>query len=93
MDCYYVEAVREYPPRAGDAGCGLVTFASGWILAGPDGKSHAKVGARVTYCDRRGVIYMLPLGMFKVRGHAYWAYQLSGYGQEGYAIRAHNRKW
>ena len=83
---HYVEAVREYTPGPADAGCGLVTFASGWILTGPDGKSHAKLGARVTYCDRRGVIYMLPLGIFKVRGHAYWAYQLSGYGQEGYVI-------
>jgi hypothetical protein len=29
---------------------------------------------------------MLPLGVFKVRGHAFWVYQLSGYGQEGYAV-------
>ena len=25
-------------------------------------EAHAKLGARVTYCDRRGVTYMLPLG-------------------------------
>jgi hypothetical protein len=83
---YYVEAIREYPPGPADEECGLVTSGSGWILIGPDGKSHAKVGARVTYCDRRGVIYMLPLGVFKLRDRSYWAYQLSGYGQEGYAI-------
>lgn len=83
---YYVEAIRDYPPGAADQQCGLVTSGSGWILVGPDGKSHAKVGARVTYCDRRGAIYMLPLGVFKLHDRSYWAYQLSGYGQEGYAI-------
>jgi hypothetical protein len=29
---------------------------------------------------------MLPLGLLKARGRTYWAYQLSGYGQEAYII-------
>jgi hypothetical protein len=83
---YYVEAIKEYAPGPDDEDCGLVTSASGWIIAGPDGKRTTKLTARVTYCDRRGVTYMLPLGLIKARGRTYWAYQLSGYGREGYAI-------
>jgi hypothetical protein len=83
---YYIEAIKEYPPGPDDEDCGLVTSASGWIIAGPDGKRTTKLTARVTYCDRRGVTYMLPFGLIKAHGHTYWAYQLSGYGREGYAI-------
>jgi hypothetical protein len=84
---YYVEAIKKYPPGPDDdEDCGLVTSASGWVVAGPDGKRTTKLTARVTYCDRRGVTYMLPLGLIKAHGRTYWAYQLSGYGREGYAI-------
>ena len=84
---YYVEAIKKYAPGPDDdEDCGLVTSASGWIIAGPDGKRTTKLTARVTYCDRRGVTYMLPFGLIKAHGHTYWAYQLSGYGREGYAI-------
>jgi hypothetical protein len=84
---YYVEAIKKYAPGPDDdEDCGLVTSASGWVIAGPDGKRTTKLTARVTYCDRRGVTYMLPLGLIKAHGRSYWAYQLSGYGREGYAI-------
>lgn len=83
---YYVEAIKRYPPGPDDDDCGLMTSAGGWVVVGPDGKRSAKLTARVTYCDRRGVTYMLPLGLIKAQGNAYWAYQLSGYGREGYAI-------
>jgi hypothetical protein len=89
---YYVEAIRRYPPGPGDEDCGLITSASGWIVAPPGGKRTAWLRARVTYCDRRGVAYMLPLGLFKLRGRTYWAYQLSGFGQESYAIAHPQRK-
>ena len=82
----YVEAVRRYPPGPDDKDCGLVTSARGWIIAGPGGKRTVKLTARVTYCDRRGVVYLLPLGLLKARGRTYWAYQLSGYAQEAYII-------
>ena len=84
---YYIEAVKRYPLRPEDEGCGLITSVSGWIVAPPElSPSATTLVARVTYCDRRGVTYMLPLGLVKTRGRTYWAYQLSGYGREGYLI-------
>jgi hypothetical protein len=83
---YYVEAVKRYPPGPEDEDCGLVTSASGWMTVGPDGKRAGKLAALVTYCDRRDVTYMLPLGLLTVAGKTFWAFQLSGYGLEGYGI-------
>jgi hypothetical protein len=83
---HYLEAVRLYPPGPEDRGCGLVTSASGWMATGPNGKRSFKLQARITYCDRDGVSYMLPLGLVKARERSYWAYQMSGYGREGYMI-------
>jgi hypothetical protein len=83
---YYAEAVKRYEPGPEDEGCGLITSASGWVTVGPDGKRAARLTAHVTYCDRRDVIYMLPLGLLTVQGRTFWAFQLSGYGREGYAI-------
>jgi hypothetical protein len=83
---YYVEAVKRYTPQVEDDGCGLVTSASGWMAVGPGGKRAAKLNARVTYCDRRDVTYMLPLGLIPVDGRSYWAFQLSGFGREGYLV-------
>lgn len=83
---YYVEAIKRYPPGPDDGDCGLITSAAGWIVAGPEAKGSTKLTARVTYCDRRGVTYMLPLGLIKAGGLTYWAYQLSGYNREGYGV-------
>lgn len=85
---YYVEAIRRYAPEPDDDGCELVTSTSGWMTAGKenDGREKLTLAAQVTYCDRRGVTYMLPLGLITVRGRTYWAYQLSGYGRESYGI-------
>jgi hypothetical protein len=83
---YYVEAIKRYPPGPDDGDCGLITSAGGWIVVGLDGKRSTKLTAHVTYCDRRGVTYMLPLGLIKAQGLTYWAYQLSGYGREGYGV-------
>ncbi len=83
---YYLEAVREYPPGPGDLGCGLVTSANGWMAVGPNGKRSFDLRARITYCDREGVRYMLPLGLIKAGERNYWAYQMSGFGREAYLI-------
>jgi hypothetical protein len=83
---YYVEAVKKYPPGPEDDDCGLITSASGWMAVGPDGKRSGKLAAQVTYCDRRDVTYMFPLGLLTAAGKTFWAFQLSGYGREGYAI-------
>ena len=62
---YYVEAVKRYPPGPDDEGCGLVTSLKGWITTGPDYKSHDSITARITYCDRKDLTFMLPLGLIK----------------------------
>jgi hypothetical protein len=82
----YVETVKKYPPGPGDDGCGLVTSTNGWVFGGPDGKRNVKLTAHVTYCDRRDVTYMLPLGWLSVQNRSYWVFQLSGYGREGYLV-------
>ena len=82
----YVEAVRRYEPGPEDDGCGLVTFAGGWVLTGPQARNVTRLSARVTYCDRKGVTFMLPLALARAAGRSYWIYQLSGYDREGYAV-------
>lgn len=83
---YYVEAVRRYAPAPGDDGCGLVTFTSGWVRIGPNGKALLDLASRITYCDRKGASYMLPLGLMTVEGKTYWIFQMSGYDREWYVI-------
>ena len=83
---YYIEAIRRYPPGPDDEGCGLVTFASGWIRLGPKGRPLFDIGARVTYCDRKGAGYMLPLGVLTLDGKAFWVYQMSGHDREWYVV-------
>ena len=84
----YIEAARPYAPGPKDEGCGLVTFFSGWVLqnAAEPGKPRMKLTARVTYCDRRGVTYMLPFGRIRIGGRQHWVYQLSGFEQEWYEV-------
>jgi hypothetical protein len=82
----YVETVKKFPPGPGDDGCGLVTSTNGWVIVGPDRKRTTRLTAHVTYCDRRDVAYMLPLGLVSVQNRAYWVFQLSGYGREGYLV-------
>jgi len=83
---YYVEAIKRYPPGPEDDGCGLVTSVKGWITSGPDFKSEDSISARITYCDRKDVTFMLPLGLITTRGKTYWIYQVSGYGREVYVV-------
>ena len=44
------------------------------------------LGARVTYCDRAEVTFMLPLGRLHVDKDIYWVYQLSSWRDELYGI-------
>jgi hypothetical protein len=85
-NAYYLESVRLYPPGPDDRGCGLVTSASGWMKVGPNGKRSFDLRARITYCDREGVGYMLPLGLIEAAQRHFWVYQISGYGRESYVI-------
>lgn len=84
---YFVEAVRQYRPGRDDRdGCGLATFASGWVLAGPKDEAKIRLAAKVTYCDRKGVGYMLPFGLIRADRNIYWVYQFSGFEQEWYEV-------
>ena len=84
---YYVEAVREYPPGPDDKdGCGLATFAHGWILVGSGNAARVRISSTVTYCDRKGVSYMLPFGLIRANDRNYWVYQYSGFDEEWYEV-------
>lgn len=83
---YFVEAVRQYPAGRADKGCGPVTYVYGWVMLGPDGKTWVRLSARVAYCDRFGVRYMLPLGTVKAKNRLYWVFQFAGVESEWYEI-------
>jgi hypothetical protein len=84
----YVESVRAYAPGPADEGCGLETFFSGWVFEDPADRNHLRVdlNARVTYCDRNGVLFMLPFGQMHRDGKTFWIYQLSGWDAEWYEV-------
>ena len=83
----WVEASKRYAPGPEDEGCGLETVVSGWVQQNALEKSpRAELTAVVTYCDREGVIYMLPFGIVRTRSRQHWVYQLSGTGQEWYLV-------
>ena len=83
----YVEAVKKYPLTPEDKGCGLETFVSGWVHHDEARqKLKTKLTAVVTYCDRRGVTYMLPFGQIRVNDRVHWIVQQSGRTEEWYAV-------
>lgn len=82
----YVEAIRRFPARAFDRDCGLITFARGWVTE-QDGKAPLfEITARVTYCDRAEVSFMLPFGRLLIDNEAYWVYQMSSWRDELYSV-------
>ena len=83
---YFVETARQFPARLRDAGCGLVTVGQGWVHIGPNGKRHVELTSHVTYCDRKGVGFMLPFGTVRAGDKTYWIYQYSGYDGEFYQV-------
>jgi hypothetical protein len=88
----YIEAVRRFPPIGGDQGCGLLTFVHGWVTEVSGRKPVINIGARVTYCDRAEVSFMLPLGRILVSAGSgkvqdeFWVYQLSSWRDELYGV-------
>lgn len=84
---HFMEAVRQFAPTPTEKdGCALATYASGWVLTGPKNESRVFLGASVTYCDRKGVGYMLPFGVLSARGRSYWVFQYSGFEFESYEV-------
>ena len=83
----YIEAVKKYPPQPEDEGCGLETFVRGWVHQNTRTTvKTTELTAKVTYCDRDGVTYMLPFARFVVQGRTHWIVQLSGWDTEWLAI-------
>ena len=82
----YVEAIRRFPTRPVDRGCGLITFARGWLTEQDGKKPVFDIGARVTYCDRAEVAFMQPFGRLHLDNEAYWVYQVSSWRDEFYAV-------
>ena len=83
----YVEAVKKYPLLPADEGCGLETFVSGWVHHEDQQQNpRARLKASITYCDRRGVSYMLPFGRLQLAGKTHWIAQMSGKDHEWYTV-------
>jgi hypothetical protein len=82
----YIEAVRQFPPRPEDKGCGLETLVSGWLHHFHGELKRTALRGKLTYCDREGATYMLPLGRIRPWDRWYWVFQLSGYNAEWYDI-------
>lgn len=83
---YYAEAVKQYPAQPGDDDCGLLTFARGWLAVIKGDVRSIELFAQVTYCDRTGASFMLPLGIVRAGRATHWVYQISGYERETYLI-------
>jgi len=83
---YYLEVVRQYPARPIDRGCGVATVGGGWLHVGPKDEIKMDLAARVTYCDRKGVGVMLPLGVIRIDERTFWVAQFSGYEYENYSV-------
>jgi hypothetical protein len=82
----YVEAVRSFPARPDDKGCGLITYAYGWIIERQGKRPRIELRARVTYCDREGVSFLQPLGRLVLRDDVYWVTQMSSWRDEVYTV-------
>jgi hypothetical protein len=82
----YIEAVRQYPARPEDKGCGIETLVSGWVQHFKGTMTLPELRGKVTYCDRVGATYMLPLGRIRPHERSYWIYQLSGWEEEWYQV-------
>ena len=82
----YVEAVRRFPAGTWNGGCGLITYERGWITEQDGKKPIINLSARVTYCDRAEVAFMLPFGRLVVDNDVYWVYQTSSWRNEIYNV-------
>ena len=82
----YIEAVRSFPPRPADKGCGLITYAYGWIIEQEGKRPRIELRARVTYCDRDNVSFIQPFGRLVLRDEVYWVAQMSSWRDEVYTV-------
>jgi len=83
----YIEAVKKYPAREDDEGCGLETFINGWVHSNSrTPQPKADLTAQIVYCDRNGVSYMLPLGRLTLKNRTHWVFQISSWEREWYSV-------
>jgi hypothetical protein len=83
----YVEAVKKYAPEPEDDGCGLETFISGWVFTNTrQPRPKTDLSAKITYCNREGVSYMLPLGLLRLKNRTHWVFQISSWEAEWYEV-------
>ena len=89
----YVEVSRAFEPTANSKNCGLETFVSGWVhhFRG-EMRRTSELRGQLTYCDRVGVVYMLPFGRIRPRTREYWVFQLSGWNDEWYDVAEISRE-
>lgn len=68
--------------------CAVITFASGWFVAGnSDTRVSTRVtDVRITSCDFEDVDVMLPLGYLSSAEGPLWIIQLSGWGREAFRL-------
>jgi hypothetical protein len=94
---YYVEATKRYgmPPLPADRkavapspkeGCGVMTFANGFFVAGADDAiPPPTLNVKVTSCDYDTVSLILPLAVVGEGKSQVWIGQVTGWDYEAYA--------
>jgi hypothetical protein len=84
---FYVEAVRGYRvPKSGGEDCS-VAFGTGWFLEdATDAVRKLDMAVDLVPCNRYGATYMLPLGVVRADGRAFWLAQYSGWDHERYMV-------
>jgi hypothetical protein len=87
----YFEGIKRYGSLPGvrrsySTAPELLTYATGWILIGP--QEQPRIRETITFSDTRrlGLLYAMGLGSFRVDGKLYWAVQRSGWGFERFDI-------
>lgn len=91
----YFEGVKTYSPRVpligrGDAQvpnrCNNLTYSAGWVLFPNEGKPKVEAAARITDCNRDGLVYSLPLGLIPRENAVLYVVQVSGWDYEHYEV-------
>lgn len=84
---YYVESARSYrASRVKGGGC-ATAFGTGWFVK--DGAGVVRrldMAVDLLSCDLSGATFMLPLGVLRAHGRAFWTAQYSGWDHERYMV-------
>jgi hypothetical protein len=91
---FYFEAVRRYSRRPSATAFTIapdrrpLTYGAGWGIAEAAGpvKLLGPVTVELSDNERENLLYVLPLGTFRIGDRRYWAVQRAGWGFERYEI-------